>query len=121
MNEQYPNTTDLDRLYFGGEDFLSDDALTDWWDTLPPEYQLTIVDAIEEERSITHEDVKRHVGRPLSSEETKIIDDCFDIVKSGGLIALREFVNRYPFAKESGMMEIMTSILYSKAISGGIK
>ncbi len=121
MNEQYPNTSDLDRLYFGSKDFLSDDALTAWWDTLPPEYQRTIVDAIEEERSITHEDIKRHVGRPLSSEETKIIDDCFDITKSGGIVALREFVNRYPFAKENGMMHLITSILYSKAISGGIK
>jgi len=121
MNEQYPNTSDLDRLYFGNEDFLSDDALTAWWDTLPPEYQQAIFDAIEEDRSITHEDVKRHVGLPLSSEETKIIDDCFDITKSGGLVALREFVDRCPFAKENGMMEIMTSILYSKAISGGIK
>ncbi len=121
MNEQYPNTSDLDRLYFGSEDFLSDDALTAWWDTIPHEYQQTIFDAIEKERSITHEDVKRHVDRPLSSEETKMIDDCFDIAKSGGLVALREFVDRYPFAKENGMMEIMTSILYSKAISGGIK
>jgi len=50
-----------------------------------------------------------------------MIDDCFDITKSGGLVALREFVEQCPFAKENGMMEIMTSILYSKAISGGIK
>jgi len=121
MNEQYPNTSDLDRLYFGSEDFLSDDALIAWWDTIPHEYQKTIFDAIEEEQPITHEDIRRHVGRPLSSEEIKIIDDCFDITKSGGLVALREFVNRCPFAKENGLMHLITSILYSKAISGGIK
>lgn len=27
MNEQYPDTTDLDRLYFHSEDFLNDDVL----------------------------------------------------------------------------------------------
>jgi hypothetical protein len=121
INEQYPNTSDLDRLYFASEDFLSDDALVSWWDAIPPEYQQNILDAIEEERTITHEDIKRHKGRPLSSEETKMIDDCFDIVKSGGLVALREFVNQSPLAKDNGMMHIMTSILYSKAVSGGIK
>ena len=121
MNEQYPNTSDLDRIYFSSEDFLSDDALVAWWDALTPEYQQTILDAIEEERPITHEDIKRHVGRPLSSEETKIIDDGFDITKSGGLVALHEFVNQSLLAKDNGMMHLITSILYSKAITGGIK
>ena len=121
INEQYPNTSDLDMLYFAGEDFLSDDALVSWWDAIPPEYRQTILDVIEEERTITHEDIKRHVGRPLSSEEIKIIDDCFDITKGGGLVALREFVNQSSLAKEYGMMHIMTSILYSKAVSGGIE
>jgi len=121
INEQYPNTSDLDVLYFAGEDFLSDDALVSWWEAIPPEYQQTILDAIEEERTITHEDIKRHKGRPLSSEEIKIIDDCFDIVKSGGLVALREFVKQSSLAKENGMMHIITSILYSKAVYGGIK
>ena len=121
MNEQYPNTSDLDRLYFDSEDFLSDDALIAWWDTIPHEYQKTIFDAIEEEQPITHEDIRRHVGRPLSSEEIKIIDDCFDITRSGGLVALREFVKQSSLAKENGMMHIITSILYSKAVSGGIK
>jgi hypothetical protein len=121
MNEQYPNTSDLDVLYFASEDFLSNDALVSWWDAIPPEYQQNILDAIEEERTITHEDIKQHKGRPLSSEETKMIADCFDIVKSGGLVALREFVNQSSLAKENGMMHIITSILYSKAVSGGIK
>jgi hypothetical protein len=121
INEKYPNTSDLDRLYFANEDFLSDDALITWWDAIPPEYQQTILDAIEKERPITYEDIKRHKGRLLSSEETKMIDDCFDIAKSGGLAALREFVNQSSLAKDNGMMHIMTSILYSKAISGGIK
>jgi hypothetical protein len=121
ISKQYPNTSDLDRLYFAGEDFFSDDVLVSWWDAIPPEYQQTVLDAIERERPITHEDIKRQKGRPLSSEEMKMIDDCFDIVKSGGLAALHEFVNDSPLAKENGMMHIITSILYSKAILGGIK
>ncbi len=121
MNEQYPNTSDLDRLYFTNKDFLSDDALAVWWGTLPSEYQHAIFDAIEQERLVTHEDIKRHKGRLLSYEETKMINDCFDIIKSGGLVALREFVNQCPLAQENGMMQIIPSIIYSKAVLGEIK
>lgn len=116
MNEQYPNTSDLDRLYFASEDFLSDEALEAWWGTLPLEYQQAILDAIEQERSTLHEDIKRNKGRPLSDEETKMIDDCLDIIKSGGPTSLSEFVKQCPLAQENGMIQIISSILYSKAV-----
>jgi len=83
MNEQYPNTSDLDRLYFANEDPFSDVSLNAWWNTIPPEYQQAIFDAVEQERLVTHEDIKRHKGRPLSDEEVKMINACFDIIKSG--------------------------------------
>jgi hypothetical protein len=116
MNEQYPNTSDLDGLYFANEDPFSDVSLNAWWSTIPPEYQQVISDAVEQERLVTHEDIKRHIGRPLTDEETKMINDCFDIVKSGGPTALSEFVKQSPLAQENSMMQIMSSILYSKAI-----
>jgi hypothetical protein len=116
MNEQYPDTSDLDGLYFASEDPFNDVSLNAWWSTIPPEYQQVISDAVEQERSITHEDIKRHLGHPLSDEETKMINDCFDIVKSGGPAALSEFVKQSPLAQENSMMQIMSSILYSKAI-----
>jgi hypothetical protein len=119
MNEQYPNTSDLDRLYFASEDFLSDEALEAWWGTLPLEYRQANLDAIEQERPTLHEDIKRNKGRPLSDEETKMIDDCLDIFKSGGPIALHEFVNQCQLAKENGMMQLVPSILYSKTVLGG--
>jgi hypothetical protein len=116
MNEQYPNTSDLDGLYFASEDPFNDVSLNAWWSTIPPEYQQVISDAVEQERLITHEDIKRHLGHPLSDEVTKMINDCFDIVKSGGPAALCEFVKQSPLAQENSMMQIMSSILYSKAI-----
>ena len=119
MSEQYPNTSDLDRLYFDSENFLSDGALESWWSTIPLEYQQDIVNAIEQERPILHEDIKRHKGRALSDEETKMINDCLDILKSGGPAALREFVNHCPLAQENGMLQIVTSILDSKPVLGG--
>ena len=116
MNEQYPNTSDLDGLYFANEDPFSDVSLNAWWSTIPPEYQQAIFDAVEQERSVTHEDIKRHKGHPLSDEETKMINDCFDIIKSGGPTSLSEFVKQCPLAQENGMIHIISSVLYSKAI-----
>ena len=121
MNEQYPDTTDLDSLYFASEDFLIDDALISWWDTLLPDHRQAIIDALEAERAITHKDIERHKKRSLSPKETKMIDDCYDIIKKGGLVALRDFINQSPLAQENEMLHLMTAILYEKARSGGIK
>ena len=116
MNEPYPNTADLDGLYFSNEDPFSDASLIAWWSMIPSEYREVILDTVEQERLITHEDIKRNKGRPLSEEETKMIDDCFDVLKSGGLNALSEFVRQSPLAQENGMMQLISSILYSKAV-----
>jgi len=121
MNEQYPNTTDLDRLYFYSDDFLNDDVLISWWDALLPDHRQAIIDALEEERAVTHRDIERYKKRPLSPEETKMIDDCFESMKKGGLVALREFINQSPLAEENEMMHLMAAILYETARSGGIK
>jgi len=121
MNEQYPDTTDLDKLYFYSEGFLNDDVLISWWDALLPDHRQAIIDALEEERAVTHKDIERHKKRPLSPEETKMIDDCYDSIKKGGLVALRKFINHSPLAQENGMMHLMAAILYEKARSGGVK
>ena len=80
-----------------------------------------LIDALEEQRAETHRDIERHKKRPLSPEETKMIDDCYDSLKKGGLVALREFINQSPLAQENGMIHLMTSVLYETARSGGIK
>lgn len=116
MNEQYPNTSDLDGLYFASEDPFSDASLQAWWQTVPLEYRQVILDAVEQERAQTHEDVKRNKKRPLTSEEIKMIDDSFDAIKSGGLEALSELVRQSPLARENDMMEIVSAILYSKSL-----
>jgi len=121
MNEQYPDTTDLDRLYFYSDDFLNHDVLISWWDALLPDHKQAIIDALEEQRAETHRDIERHKKRPLSTEETKMIDDCYDSMQKGGLVALREFVNQSPLAQENGMIHLMASVLYETARSGGIK
>ncbi|MDP2731204.1 MAG: hypothetical protein Q8O55_12090 [Dehalococcoidales bacterium] len=50
-----------------------------------------------------------------------MIDDCFDSIEKGGLVALREFINQSPLAQENGTMHLMAAVLYETARSGGIK
>ena len=116
MNEQYPNTSDLDRLYFANEDPFSDTAMVAWWNRIPHEYQQAVVDAVEQERAATHEEMTLHKGRPLTREETKMINDCFNILKKGGPDALSEYIKSNPLAQENSMVHIMSAILYSKAM-----
>jgi len=121
LNEQYPNTIDLDRLYFHSDGFLSDDALIAWWGVLLPEYRQALIDSLEEKWPTLRKDITQHQGRAPSSEEVKMIDDCFDIVKSGGLVSLRDFIKQSPLAQEIGMLHVMTGFLFSIALSGGLK
>ncbi len=116
MNEEYPNTFDLDKLYFSNENPFDDSGLIGWWTSIPPQYKQAIHDAVERERTVTIGDIQRFKKRPLTDEETKMINDCFDMVRSGGLTTLSEFVGHTPLAQENSMVQIISSIIYSKAV-----
>ncbi|RPI53820.1 MAG: hypothetical protein EHM49_03890 [Deltaproteobacteria bacterium] len=121
MNESYPNTYDLDKLYFYSEKFLDMEIMIPWWDSLMPSHKQAIIKAIENERADILESTEQYYKRPLTPEEIKMIDGCFESLKKGGLVTLREFINQTPLAKENGMKEIITAVLWETARSGGIK
>jgi len=121
MNEQYPNTSELDRIYFANEDLLSEDSLEAWWSTFPRELQQAVADALEPRRLMAFEEIEQARGRPLSDEEVKTINDCFDVVKTGGPIALREWVKQHPIAQENNMSDLDWMTIYSEALEGNIQ
>jgi hypothetical protein len=55
-------------------------------------------------------------GRPLSDEETELINTGFDIVKKDGPLALREWVKQHPIAQEINMADMDWGTIYSEAI-----
>jgi hypothetical protein len=116
MNEQYPNTSDLDRLYFANDDPLSDNSLEAWWGMFPPEYQKAVANALEPRRLLAIAETEKIRGRPLSDEETKVINTGFDIVKKDGPLALREWVKQHPIAQEIKMTDMDWGTIYSEAI-----
>ena len=116
MNEQYPNTSDLDSLYFANEDILSNNSLEVWWGMFPPEYQKAVANALEPRRLLAIAETEKIRGRPLSDEETKVINTGFDIVKKDGPLALREWVKQHPIAQEIKMTDLDWGTIYSEAI-----
>ena len=116
MNEQYLSTSDLDKIYFANDDLLRDDSLVAWWGTFPRKYQQAVAEALEPYHQRAFEEVKQAKGYPLSDEEVKMINDCFDIAKTGGPLALREWVEQHPLAKEYKMADLDWGTIYSEAI-----
>jgi len=116
MNEQYPNTSDLDRLYFANEDLLSEDSLEAWWGVFPIKYQQAVSNILEPRRLFAIAELEKVRGRPLSDEETEVINTGFDVVKKDGPLALREWVKQHPVAQEINMADLDWGTIYSKAL-----
>ncbi len=116
MNEQYPDTSELDKLYFGNDGLSSDDALAAWWGTFPAKYQQTVAEALEPYHQKAFKEVEQAKGHPLTGEEVKMIDDCFEAARTGGPIALREWVRQHPLAQEYHMENLDWGTIYSEAL-----
>lgn len=119
INEPHPNTLDLDKLYFDHEEFLGQEAVISWWQTIPEEYQHAALDALKEQMVGTVDAISQIVGRPLSPEEVGIVNSCFEIVKRDGVIALQEFVNQSPIAQKMCVFDFITETLFSNVLHGG--
>ena len=121
MNEQYPDTSDLDRLFFANEDVLSNNSLALWWSIFPPEYQKAVADVLEPRRLLAVAELEKIRGRSLSGEEAEVINTGFDIAKKNGPLALSEWVKQHPIAKEINMADLDWGTIYSEAIMEDLK
>jgi hypothetical protein len=115
MNEQYPDTSDLDRLFFANEDVLSNNSFALWWSIFPPEYQKAVGNVLEPRRLLAIGEMEKIRGCPLSDEETELINTGFDIAKKDGPLALSEWVKQHPIAQEINMADLDWGTIYSEA------
>jgi hypothetical protein len=113
MNEQYPKTSDFDKLYFANEDL--ENSQEAWWSTFPPRLQQAIANVLEERRASALRNLEKERGRSLTDEETEIINLGFDIVKKDGPLAFREWVKQHPLMQETKMANIFWMEIYSIA------
>ncbi len=116
MNEQYPNTSELDRIYFANEDILNNTSIEGWWNTFPRELQQSVADSLEVRRVSAIEELEETRGRPLSDEEVKMINDGFDVAKASGPVALRDWGKKYPAMKKENLLVLDWIEIYSEAL-----
>jgi hypothetical protein len=118
MNEQYPNTSELDRIYFANEDILNNTFVEGWWDTFPRELQQSVAESLEVRRVSTIEELRKIRGRPLSDEEVEMINEGFDVAKAGGPVSLRDWVKEHPAMQKENLLVLDWMEIYSEALEG---
>ncbi len=121
MKEPYPDTADLDTLFFANDDLIGDDSLRAWWDVLPTKYQEATGQLLELYQRRALEEAEEKKGQPLSKEEATIIDQGFEIAKTGGPKAFNDFVEKNELARRYDLSQLDWGTIYSEALQEVLK
>jgi hypothetical protein len=118
MDEPYPNTTDLDSLFFANSDTLSNDSLEKWWGVFPPEYQQAVAEVLESRRFFVVQDLEKEKGQSLSKKEIEEINKGFEVLKKDGPLAFRDWIKQHPIAHEKNLADLDWGTIYAEALKG---
>jgi hypothetical protein len=115
MKEPYPNTGDLDKLFFMNEDLLSETSLSAWWAVFPRRYQEAVAKVLEDYHQRALKEVEEQKGQPLTAEELKMVYEAFEAAKNGGPGAIDEYVANNESAKRYDLNKLDWGSIYSEA------
>jgi hypothetical protein len=118
MDEPYPNTTDLDSLFFANSDALNNDSLEKWWSVFPPEYQLAVAEVLESRRLQAIKEVEQNNGRQFTRKDAEDINKGFEVLKKDGPLAFREWEKQHPVARENNLADLDWGTIYAEALKG---
>ena len=118
MDEPYPNTTDLDSLFFANSDTLSNDSLEKWWSVFPPEYQQAVAEVLESRRLQATKELEQYKGHQLTRKEIEEINNGFEVLKKDGPLAFREWIKQNPIARENNLADLDWGTIYAEALKG---
>jgi hypothetical protein len=118
MDEPYPNTTDLDSLFFANSDTLSNDSLEKWWGVFPPEYQQAVAEVLESRRLQATKELEQNKGHQLTKKDTEYINNGFEVLKKDGPLAFREWEKQHPVARENNLADLDWGTIYAEALKG---
>jgi hypothetical protein len=118
MDEPYPNTTDLDSLFFANSDALGNDSLEKWWSVFPPEYQQAVAEVLESRRLLVINEIENKKERQLTRKEIEEINNGFEVLKKDGPLAFREWEKQHPVARENNLADLDWGTIYAEALKG---
>ena len=117
MNEQYPDTSELDRILFIYEDFSSDAFFEVWWSTRSEQEHKAAIDVLKRKRISVIKKLEKSLGHHLTAAEADLINGYFDAAISGP-IALREWEMKHPAVQEQKMLRFSWIEIYIEALEG---
>ena len=117
MNEQYPDTSELDRILFINEDLSSDALFETWWSTRSEQEHKAAVDVLERKRKSVLKKLEKSLGHHLTAAEADLINSYFDAAINGP-IALREWETQHPAVQEQQMLRVSWIEIYVEALEG---
>jgi len=117
MNEQYPNTTDLDRIIFINEDLSNDGLFQVWWSMRSEQEREDMANIIEKKRKSAIEKLEQgHEDKP-NSIDSETVNDFFNAAINGP-VALREWKNQHPDMDELKELGFYWMEIFIEAMEG---
>ena len=115
MKEPYPDTADLDKLFFMNEDLLSETSLSAWWVEFPRRYQEAVAKVLDGYHHQALKEVEEQKGQTPTADEIEIVDQAFEVAKIGGPKALDEYVVNNESARRYNLNKLDWGTIYSEA------
>ncbi len=115
MNEQYPDTSELDRILFVNEDLSSDALFEAWWRMCSEQEQEIIVGILEKRRTSVIKELEESLGHHLDTAEANLINGYFDAAMNGPL-ALREWERQHPDVQKYKQLRFAWIDIYIEAL-----
>lgn len=120
MNEQYPNTSDLDSTYFVNKNFSVEDLFDGFWSTLTEEQTQQVVDMLEQGRLFIIRELEKAYGRPPTDEELELINGYVNSAKSGAA-SLQEWLREHPDMRDVREQGVKVYAAWARKTSKNIK
>jgi hypothetical protein len=120
MNEQYPNTSDLDNTYFVNKSFSVEDLFDGFWSTLTEKQEQQVADMLEQGRLFIIREFEKAYGRPPTDEEVELINGYVNSAKSGAA-SLRAWLREHPDMRDVREQGVKVYTAWAKETSKNIK
>jgi hypothetical protein len=117
MNEQYPDTSELDMIYFISEEFSTESVFEAWWSTCSEQQRRSVVNVLERRRRSAVKELEESLGHPLTVVEADLMNGYFDAAINGP-IALREWETQHPAVQEQKFLRFYWIDIYIDALEG---
>lgn len=115
LNEQYPDTSELDEMIFVNEDLSFGTLFEAWWSLRTDEQKKDIFRALERIRKSTVTEQESKLGRHLTDSEIDWINNYFAAATNGPR-ALSEWEKQHPASPQLRVLPLSWVVVYAQVV-----